>query len=165
MLWLKDGECKVPSYATHHVGVGGVVVNDDKILLVKESDKHGWKFPGGYVNLGEEFGDAATREIYEETGISTQFEKLLAIRHSHNTQFGRDDIYALCLLKLTEKSQQIVIDSEIDDAQWIKIKDFKEINKAALNEKVLWLLEQQSGLVEEVLPSIAPNRPPFRIYH
>ena len=72
LLWLPNTECKVPPFATHHCGVAGVLFHDNHILVVKEKAKvfkpH-WKLPGGYVNLNEHFSAAATREVYEETGI------------------------------------------------------------------------------------------------
>jgi hypothetical protein len=49
LLWLDDNtECKVPPFATHHCGVGGVVINNNnEILLVKEKSKNStWKLPG-----------------------------------------------------------------------------------------------------------------------
>jgi len=51
------------------VGVAGFVVNDEsKVLMVKEHGYQnvGWKLPGGLVDLGEEFGDAAVREVSVE---------------------------------------------------------------------------------------------------
>ncbi len=68
LLWLGDGECKVPPFGTHVCGVAGVLLDaDDKnILLVKEKiSLVGWKLPGGYVNLGEDFSAAAVREVFE----------------------------------------------------------------------------------------------------
>jgi ADP-ribose pyrophosphatase YjhB (NUDIX family) len=57
MLWLSDGPCKVPPFATHHCGVGAIIIDEnDNILVVKEhknSKLVGWKLPGGYANLGE----------------------------------------------------------------------------------------------------------------
>jgi len=49
-LWLNDEiECKIPSYGTHQVGVGALVVNSkDEILCVRELRKNylPWKMPG-----------------------------------------------------------------------------------------------------------------------
>jgi ADP-ribose pyrophosphatase YjhB (NUDIX family) len=69
LLWLPETECLVPPYATHHCGVAGALLVDNKILVVKDIGKPrvGWKLPGGYVNLGEEISSAVTREVFEET--------------------------------------------------------------------------------------------------
>jgi putative (di)nucleoside polyphosphate hydrolase len=52
--------------------VGIVVFNDSGQALVGERlDNPGaWQYPQGGVDEGEDFGAAAKRELYEETGIS-----------------------------------------------------------------------------------------------
>jgi 8-oxo-dGTP diphosphatase len=57
------------------VAVGAVVFKEDKILLVlrgKPPAKNHWTIPGGSVELGETLGEAAEREIWEETGLTIQ---------------------------------------------------------------------------------------------
>ncbi|WP_018223924.1 NUDIX domain-containing protein [Salinispora pacifica] len=39
------------------------------IAMVERADGHGWALPGGYVDPGETPGDAAVRELGEETGL------------------------------------------------------------------------------------------------
>ena len=53
-VWLAEGECMLPSYATHFCGVGGLVTNDaGELLLIKEERRDlktsFWKMPGGLV--------------------------------------------------------------------------------------------------------------------
>ena len=57
------------------VGVGGLVLNSGRILLVKRAYPPGrgkWSIPGGHVELGETLYQAAVRETLEETGIETR---------------------------------------------------------------------------------------------
>lgn len=58
-----------------------IIVIDEKgrILLQKRSDKKKWGLPGGIVELGESYKDAAIREAYEETGLKVEPFKLLGI--------------------------------------------------------------------------------------
>jgi 8-oxo-dGTP diphosphatase len=54
------------------VGVGGVVVIDGRVVLIrrgKEPLRGRWVIPGGTVELGETLQDALVREMQEETGL------------------------------------------------------------------------------------------------
>ncbi len=54
------------------VGVGVIVIKDNKVLLGKRKNAHGdcaWSFPGGHLEFGEKVNDCAVRETLEETGI------------------------------------------------------------------------------------------------
>lgn len=54
------------------VGVGAVVVRDDRVLLIKRGKPPSegmWAIPGGRVELGETLQEAVERELREETGI------------------------------------------------------------------------------------------------
>jgi mutator protein MutT len=54
------------------VGVGAVVFDDTRVLLVKRGHpplKGEWSLPGGAVELGETLEMAVAREVLEETGV------------------------------------------------------------------------------------------------
>lgn len=47
--------------------------DDEKIILIKRKNPpYGWALPGGFVNEGESFEDAALREGKEETDLDLQ---------------------------------------------------------------------------------------------
>jgi len=55
------------------VGVGGIVIQGQQVLLVRRGKppRQGeWSIPGGMLELGEKLRDGVTREIQEETGIT-----------------------------------------------------------------------------------------------
>ncbi|MCW7754498.1 NUDIX hydrolase [Desulfobotulus sp. H1] len=60
--------------------VGAVVFHENKVLLVKRGKAPAagyWAIPGGKMRLGEGYGEAAEREIFEETGIRIRAGKVV----------------------------------------------------------------------------------------
>uniref|UniRef100_A0A3B4EUR6 Nucleoside diphosphate-linked moiety X motif 6 n=1 Tax=Pundamilia nyererei TaxID=303518 RepID=A0A3B4EUR6_9CICH len=103
-LWLGEGESRLPGFATHQIGVAGAVVDESsgKVLVVQDRNKtkNAWKFPGGLSDPGENIGTTAVREVFEETGVRSEFRSLLSIRqqHNHPGAFGMSDMYIICRL-------------------------------------------------------------------
>jgi len=58
---------KVPCVLS--IGVGGVCINNGKVLLVKNTKADYWSFPGGHVHENESLTEALKRELMEESSI------------------------------------------------------------------------------------------------
>jgi len=74
------------------IGVGGVVVQDGKVLIVKrahEPRKGEWSLPGGRVELGETLVEAVRREIKEETGVDVEVGALVELFDRVHRRDGR----------------------------------------------------------------------------
>jgi ADP-ribose pyrophosphatase YjhB (NUDIX family) len=64
------------------VGVGAVVVDEGRVLLVRrgtEPLKGHWTLPGGLVELGEPLLAAVVREVREETGLIVEPLELIEL--------------------------------------------------------------------------------------
>ncbi|KAK4486495.1 hypothetical protein RD792_009178 [Penstemon davidsonii] len=127
--WIPDGPCLLPPNASHHVGVGGFVLNDkDEVLVVQE--KHCspnllglWKIPTGFIHENEEIYTGAVREVKEETGIDTEFVEVVSFRHAKNVSFEKSDLFFVCMLR--PLSTAIVVDDlEIQAAKWMPLDEF-----------------------------------------
>jgi 8-oxo-dGTP diphosphatase len=119
----------IPPHATHYVGVGGVVLNDTRELLViseryrRRSSGPSYKIPGGALHPGEHIAQGIIREVLEETGIETRFESLVCFRHWHGYRFGKSDIYFVC--RLTPLSHNISMQvEEIEECMWMPLEKF-----------------------------------------
>ena len=61
----------LPSVSAHIFDGAG------RLLLVRQSDDGTWSTPGGLIEPGERPADAAVREVWEETGLLVQPDRLL----------------------------------------------------------------------------------------
>jgi 8-oxo-dGTP diphosphatase len=74
------------------VGVGGVVVEQNRVLLVRRGQeplKGKWSLPGGLVELGETLQDGVMREVREETGLSVEPVELIEFLDRIHREDGR----------------------------------------------------------------------------
>jgi mutator protein MutT len=71
------------------VGVGAVIIDDDRVLLVKRAHeplKGEWSLPGGAVEVGESLEAALVREVREETCLDVAVGPLVEVLD----RIGRD---------------------------------------------------------------------------
>ena len=62
-----------------NIRVTGVLIEDNKLLLVKQriSDRRSWSLPGDKLERGETLEQGLIREMNEETGLNTEIIKML----------------------------------------------------------------------------------------
>lgn len=91
--------------AVHFIGVGGVVIHENKVLLVKLTygpAKGKWLIPGGMVDPGETLGEAVKREIKEETGVQVKPIGIISVRSMVRSNDGLTDLYCIFLCEIDE---------------------------------------------------------------
>ncbi len=126
------------------VGVGAVVFNEDKVLLVKRGTPPSeglWAIPGGRLELGETLQQAAEREILEETGV---------VIRAGNPVFTFDVIernaageirfhYVIVDLAAEYISGEPVPNDDAQEARWISA---DELSTRDVSDKTLKLLRE-----------------------
>lgn len=94
-------------YATPKVDVRGAVIENDRILLVKEASDGLWTLPGGFADVGISPGENVVKEIWEEASIKVSAEAVYGIRHKARHEYDPDarDFYKIFFLcESTESS-------------------------------------------------------------
>lgn len=148
----------IPPYATHFVGAGGVVLDSRQRLLVVNERFRGnrsepfWKLPGGLLDPGEHLEAGVRREVLEETGIETRFDRLVVAWHNHRYQFGKSGFYMVC--RLTPLTFDICKDNfEIDDCRWMPLEEYlASPHVASFNRVIVEAAVANPTLAETVLP-------------
>lgn len=129
VYWIPETISTIPANATHRVGVGAIVLTENREMLVVQENSGRfqgtgiWKIPTGVVDEGEDIFAAAVREVKEETGIDAEFTEVVGFRHTHKAFFQKSDLFFLCFLRpLSFKIQKQ--DLEIEAAQWMPFAEF-----------------------------------------
>ncbi|MFB6904142.1 NUDIX domain-containing protein [Streptomyces bacillaris] len=77
---MSNARRKTPPTPRHSVSVAGVVVREDgRVLTIRRADNGAWEPPGGVLELAEAPEDGVRREVYEETGVKVQVDRLTGV--------------------------------------------------------------------------------------
>ncbi|MBP3240183.1 MAG: NUDIX hydrolase [Oribacterium sp.] len=98
------------------VGCGVLVENDKgQVLLQKRSDTGEWCVPGGAMEPGETYVEAATRELNEEVGIKVSDLKLFGLYSGDDREIhypNGDVVYSLSVIFTTRSYTGNISDSD-----------------------------------------------------
>ena len=126
------------------IGIGAIVLRDDHVLLIKRGKPPaagGWSLPGGSLELGETFAQAATREVREETGITVEAgEVLTVIDRIDRDDAGRVQFHYLLVDVLAQyKSGEPVAGDDALDAAWIPLDQLDNLDIWSETKRVIRL--------------------------
>ena len=111
----------------YNVGVGGAVLDGDRILLLRRSTEYGrgnWQIPGGFCEPDETLHEAAIREVKEEAGLDVEVQGLLAVRSRH----GEDhSTYVVFLLRRVDGEP--TPGDEVDAARFMTMEEIDNLDK------------------------------------
>ncbi|MFA6190445.1 MAG: NUDIX domain-containing protein [Candidatus Staskawiczbacteria bacterium] len=137
------------------VGVGAMILSKDGVLLGKRnddakkasSDLHGegtWTMPGGKLDFKETLIDGICREVFEETSIKINKDKLKVISVADEIVYDNHYVTVGFLCEDFEGEPQIMEPNEITEWKWYNLDNLPEkvfppsakMIKAYLNKKI-----------------------------
>ncbi|MFD0713008.1 NUDIX domain-containing protein [Paenibacillus sp. GCM10027626] len=103
------------------IGAAAIIIDSaGKILLVKHSyGKCNWEIPGGKSEPGESAEETAQREVFEETGLTIQIEKLTGVYYE--PQYDMHHFVFLC--RMTTEQQPQPASAEILECGYFSLDD------------------------------------------
>ena len=124
------------------MGVGALIVKDNKILLVKranEPNKGKWSIPGGVVKLGESLTDALKREIMEETGLEIKVSDVVCVSEEIIKDENKIKFHYVIIDFIAEVTGgELKVGSDALEARWV---GFNELDSLEIVEFVKKLVE------------------------
>lgn len=87
------------------VGIGIIIQNEKgEILVGKRTGSHApfYSIPGGHLELGETFEEAAIKEVKEETGLTLLHPKVLGVTNNLRTYARENKHYVSIILLATD---------------------------------------------------------------
>lgn len=66
-------------YPTPNISVRTLIINEGKILLVKEANSSLWSLPGGWADLYDSPSKAAFNEVSQEAGVEPKITRLIGV--------------------------------------------------------------------------------------
>jgi 8-oxo-dGTP pyrophosphatase MutT (NUDIX family) len=121
------------------------VVFDERqrVLLGRRSDNGAWELPGGIVDPAEQPADAAIREVFEETGVIAEPERLVAVWVSPPLAYPNGD--QVQYLDLTFRCRAIGGAARVNDAESSDVGWFADDALPRVSERTLCFLGQATS--------------------
>lgn len=119
-----------------------MIYNQDKILVVdrKKKDWPGLTFPGGHIELNENFNDSIIREVKEETGLTISKPILCGIEEFKTDE---EDRYLMFYYK-TNKYKGKIKSSNEGDVFWINKKDLNKYKVSLDLKRIIKIMESNN---------------------
>lgn len=115
--------------AGYNIGVGGAVVRDGRLLLVRRASRRGrgnWQVPGGFIEPEETIEDAVVREVAEEAGVEAEVQGVLGVRSRFDADSGNSLYVVLLLRGLTAEPRPD--QREVDRAVYLTLDEIRALD-------------------------------------
>ena len=113
----------------YNIGVGGAVVRDGELLLVRRASRHGrgnWQLPGGFIEPDETVEQAVVREVLEEAGVVAEVDAVLGLRSRYDPESG-NGVYIVLVLRPVGGEPK-ADGHEVDHAGYFTLPQIRELS-------------------------------------
>ncbi|WP_344450156.1 NUDIX hydrolase [Actinocorallia aurantiaca] len=112
-------------------GSSVVIVDESgRLLLMERADTGGWGLPGGFMEPGESFEDAARREVREEIGIEVADLSLLGVFSGPEYYYrypNGDEVFNVTAAFLARASTDAVFRPDPGEVLSLRFFDFERL--------------------------------------
>ncbi len=102
------------------------IIREGRALMVRRAEDV-WAFPGGKVEAGESIAEAATRELFEETGVTAELHTLVG-QFEVSSKTGQ--AYTVVCMLGTWTSGEGAAHSDALEARWVPVDNPKRLKLA-----------------------------------
>jgi 8-oxo-dGTP diphosphatase len=132
------------------VGVGAIIIESDRVLLVKRAHppiQGQWSIPGGVLEVGELVREAAVREAREETGLVVEPAELLGVydRILRDPEQRVQYHYVLIDFLCRAVGGELLAASDASEVQWFQRAELAALKLAEDTQEVISKGFQKSG--------------------
>ncbi|SHF90504.1 ADP-ribose pyrophosphatase YjhB, NUDIX family [Kaistia soli DSM 19436] len=109
---------RATGYATPKIDVRGALIENGRVLLVREQSDGLWTLPGGFADIGHSAAENVVKEMREEAGLDVSATRLYCVRHKAKHAYSPDvrDFYKLFFLCERRGDMAFTASSEISEA-------------------------------------------------
>jgi ADP-ribose pyrophosphatase YjhB (NUDIX family) len=129
-----------------------IIVNDNKLLLLKMHPTGKYHLPGGGIQIGERMEETLKREIKEETGIEIEvmqfvhFKEIFFYYDPSDKAYHGLHFYFIC----RPKTMRLLADDQVDDEsaeqpRWVEIRNLCPEDFQFNGDVILELSKQASN--------------------
>jgi 8-oxo-dGTP diphosphatase len=110
--------------AAEVLAAGGLVLRDGRIAVVHRPRYDDWSLPKGKLDEGEDFQQAALREVEEETGLSCRLGREMG---DATYRDNKDRAKLVRYFEMHPEAGEFTPNDEVDELRWVRLAEAPDV--------------------------------------